>query len=295
MSSRHNVLIVEDDAAAAEDLAEIVSSLNCESVVTDNHREAQQLLEQSAFCLVLLDLEIKAERDSIKGHTAHGKALLREIRNTLGGNRGVTFWTPVIIVSGQANEIDAAIAMVATEGADDVIRKPFFSLEDVVRRITGAIDSAGRKTHDHCEAATAGKPGKKTTRTLRITGVSYGPRAEVLINEVATRLTVSAMKILLRLAIAQRRGDMVHKSILGAKLDEGFKAISRLREQLRPALGQEDDIVANDHQGRYSLKPDVVIIGCDTAALKSLRDMEIDGLATELSALLFPAGKSDGG
>src|SRR5579871_2194867 len=58
MKTRHIALVVEDDQETAEDLGEILRSLDCDSNVVDN-RDALTTLEARRFCLILLDLQIK--------------------------------------------------------------------------------------------------------------------------------------------------------------------------------------------------------------------------------------------
>ena len=108
MAGRHHVLIVEDDKATADDLAEVLRSIGCDCVAVASHQEALQALRQTAFCLILLDLQIKHAPDAIKGHVEHGKALLREIRQMHSDHSGLPYWLPVLVVSGFASEVPAA-------------------------------------------------------------------------------------------------------------------------------------------------------------------------------------------
>jgi DNA-binding NtrC family response regulator len=75
MKGRHISLVVEDDGETAEDLVEILRSIDSDAVVVDNAEGARSALQNNSFCLILLDLQIKSEPDSIKGHVEHGKAL----------------------------------------------------------------------------------------------------------------------------------------------------------------------------------------------------------------------------
>ena len=148
MKERHIALIVEDDRETAEDLVEILRSIDCDSVVTDNRDEALVELQNKSFCLILLDLQIKGAPDSIKGHIEYGKALLRKIREKHGDHNGTAFWVPVLIVSGFAREVDEAVDIMK-DGASDVIQKPLNSRQ-VSERIRHALQAAGRQTHERC-------------------------------------------------------------------------------------------------------------------------------------------------
>lgn len=100
MRQRHIALVVEDDKEMAEDLSEILRSIDCASVIVDNSEAALVELQKKRFCLILLDLQIKSEADAIKGHVEHGKGLLRKIREKHGDHNGTAYWLPVLIVSG---------------------------------------------------------------------------------------------------------------------------------------------------------------------------------------------------
>ena len=284
--SEHFVLIVEDDEANAEDLAQIVTSMGYRSQRTDNGAGARELMAQESYCLILLDLEIRQRSDSIKGHVAHGVELLRDMRQRYGGNRGASFWTPVIVISAHANDVDTVVSMMKGNGADDVIRKPIRTV-DVVGRIREALKNAGRSLHESC---TARAPSAESgcAIVLRISGVPIGRRAIVACGEHRAPLSVAAMKLLLRLALAQHKGTVVHKAELGTRGDDGSRAISRLREQLRPAVG-ETVVIDNDHHGGYKLKADIAIGECNAEALKAMGDIEINSLSLELSALMARA------
>ncbi len=279
---KHLVLIVEDDPAAAHDLSEVVASMDADVVLTDNYTEALRLVSERDFCTVLLDLEIKRDSDSIKGHRVHGTALIREIRSHYGGKHGSSFRTPIVVVSGHANEVDAAVTMMK-DGADDIIRKPL-NLHELETRVRAAFNSAGRSSHAECAAAVV-RANERNGLVLRISGERKGERALVTIADRTAPLTAGAMKVLLQLAIAFQERRMVSKEVLGAKQHEGFRAISRLREQLRTA-GDRGDIIANDRRGGYSLRSEVTVVACNAEALKALEDKDIDRLAAQLEALL---------
>ena len=279
MTTRHLGLVVEDDPATAENLLEIVASLDCDAKSTDNKHSAIALLAEHVFCFILLDLQIKAEPDSIKGHTAHGNALLREVRRRYGGNRGSTFWTPILIISGYAEEVDAAVEMMKN-GADDIIRKPPVT-EDVSKRIRAALQQAGREVHAAC-CAKACPPSLSSEVVIGFPADREGRRTRVTISGRDVLLPDSSLKVLLHLAVAHENGQYVHKRVLGARDDQGFKGISRLRDAFRPVLAKGTDLIDNDRHGGYSLVKSVMINGCDVDKLRSIGDVDIKHLAEKL-------------
>jgi CheY-like chemotaxis protein len=282
MSSRHSALIVEDDEENATDLSQLVSAIGCDSVRTDNHRDALTLIEEQRFCLVLLDLEIKESPDSIKGHKVHGSRLIEAVRRRYGLNKRSLFWTPILVITAHGKE-GPGVERMMRDGADHVIGKPL-DLADIETRIRTALEEAGRPTHDACISATS-KAEEKARFVLRITGERRGKRAVITLANRKIELTKGALFVLLHLAIARLQGGVVSNVTLGAKQHEGFRPVSRLREQLQPS-GEYANIVTNDRHGGYTLKAEVTVAECDADGLKWLCDQELSDLAAKLAALL---------
>jgi DNA-binding response OmpR family regulator len=279
MKERHIALIVEDDKETAEDLVDILRSIDCVSVVVDNSEGALVELERKSFCLILLDLQIKNAEDSIKGHVEHGKGLLRKIRERHSEHNGIPLWLPVIIVSGFAREFDKALD-VMKDGASDVIRKPFDSGQ-VSERIRRALQVSGRQTHDKCHEPPTQGPNLKGGVVIAIPGDRIRHRTGVTVASKPVNLTDASLKILLHLIVAQRNGVPVHKVDLGAKDEQGFKGISNLRNELRQVLGQVE-IIDNDYHGNYSFKNTVSIGNCAVDKLLKIGDQTISSLAKQL-------------
>jgi DNA-binding response OmpR family regulator len=285
MAGRHQVLIVEDDKPIADDLAEVMRSIGCDCLAVASYQEALQALKQTSFCLILLDLQIKFGSDAIKGHVEHGKALLREIRQMHGDHSGLPYWLPVLIVSGFASEVPAAVE-VMKDGASDVIQKPLSSQEisDKVRR---ALEASGRLTHDRCGE----KPPQQLATpngevVVSIPGDRVRRRTRVTIGRNELDLTDSLLRLLLHLIVAHGDGGGVHKTELGANAEQGFKGISNLRNELKRALGPNVDIIANDYHGTYSLTDSVKIGSCDIQKLLAIGDATISALANRLARQL---------
>jgi len=280
MKQRHAALIVEDDTASAEDLVEIVSSIDCSSVVVDNCEDALLRLESESFCFVLLDLQIKSTAGAIKGHIEHGKALLRKVRQKHGEHNGIPFWLPVLVLSGYAREADAAVE-VMKYGASDVIQKPLNS-QQVSDRIRRALETSGREGHEMCgEPPSAQRLNPQGDITIAIPGDRVGRRTRVMVASTPVNLTDGALRVLLHLMVAQRRGTPVNKVDLGATKEQGFKGVSILRDQLRQALG-DANIIKNHYHGNYTLTEDVTIGQCAFDKLREIGDTTISQLAAQL-------------
>jgi DNA-binding response OmpR family regulator len=294
VTERHRALIVEDHVALAEELAEILRSIECESVLVDNRHDALAALQTSTFCLVLLDLQIKAKPDSIKGHVEQGNALLREMRRMHSDHSGRCHWLPVVIVSGFAREVEAVLE-VMKDGANDVIQKPFSS-RDVSQTIRQVLERSGRVNHEFCgEKPPPRIPDLGQRIILSIPGHRDRRRSIVRLGARSTTLTDASLKVLLHLMVGFLNGTPVHKTDLGASDDKGFKGISVLREALKGALPEGTDIIANDYNGNYSLTDVVVVGSCDTDGLLELADQKIAALARQLRRHLdAQQQKSDG-
>jgi DNA-binding response OmpR family regulator len=293
MKGRHLALVVEDDRPIADELAEILKSLDCESVIADNKRAALAELQSHQFCFILLDLEIKSDSDSIKGHTEHGHSLLREIRRARPEHTGFCHWLPVLIVSGFAREVPAAVD-VMKDGANDIIQKPFIA-RDVSAKIRSALERSGRPSHDLCGDRPAPRPTELLNGIhLAIPGERVRRRTRILIGSQHIDLPNSCLKVLLHLMIARESGKRVHKRTLGASDDQGFKGISVLREALKPALQDDVNIIVNHYHGFYSLIDEVTVGSCNAKKLAEIGDAEITELARELERRLDARPKSEG-
>jgi FixJ family two-component response regulator len=285
MAGRHQVLIVEDDKATADDLADVLRSIGCDCLAVASYQEALQALRQTSFCMILLDLQIKFASDAIKGHVEHGKALLRGIRQMHGDHSGLPFWLPVLIVSGFASEVPAAVE-VMKDGASDVIQKPLsgHEISDKVRR---ALEASGRLTHDRCgERPRQHVANPSGEIVVSIPGDRVRRRTRIMIGRTGLDLTDSLLRLLLHLIVAHGAGGGVHKTDLGANAEQGFKGISNLRNELKPALGPDVDIIANDYHGTYSLTAGVKIGSCDIQKLRAIGDATISELADRLAKQL---------
>ena len=277
MKERHIALVVENDRETAEDLVEILKSIDCLSVVVDNVEDALSAFQKSSFCFVLLDLQIKSAADSIKGHVEHGKAFLRKVREKCVDHNGTTFWLPVLIVSGFAREVNEAVDIMK-DGASDVIQKPFDSRQ-VSEAIRRALKVSGREEHDRCHEPPQTQSLKaKDGIVIAIPGNRIGRRTRVTIGTRALELPDFTLKVLLHLMVAHRKGKPVNKRDMGATDDQGFKGISILRNELKPILGTLD-IIKSHYHGDYSFEPSVIIGECAVEKLCEIGDRTISGLA----------------
>jgi CheY-like chemotaxis protein len=295
VSQPHRALIVEDEAEAAADLVEVARTCGCEGVIATNRRDASAKLDQAAFCIILLDLQIKAEPDSIRGHFEHGKLFLREARGRYPQLFGAKHSLPIVVLSGFASETEAAVA-VMRDGASDVVQK-LSTREYKADRIHEALEAAGRTSHRACEELSGALAPVNTVNelTLSIPGEQEGRRVVVRLGQRRAKLTHGALKVLLHLVKARLSDSLVHKIDLGARNDQGFRGVSILRNELGKAYdGDEKELVTNDQRGSYGLADRVKVGQVDTEKLERLGDQEITKLAHEIRRLSAPVEKSAG-
>ena len=281
MTERHRVLIIEDDRATADDLAEFARALDCDPVVVDNKRDALAAFEQGEICLVLLDLEIKREPGSLRGHFEVGNSLLREIRALYSEHVDNSYRLPIIVVSGYVGERDAVLEIMKN-GASDILEKPL-DPSGVSRRVREGLERSGRARHAACRTM----PNRRSTPSgawiLSIPGDRMAQRTRILLRGTPIELVDSDLKTLLHLVVAKVHGARgVHKTVLGARDHEGFRGISNLRHALKPALPPGASIIGNDHAGNYWLTDDVAVSGWDADKLLAVDDATIARLVEQL-------------
>lgn len=284
MSARHVVLLVEDEKELAAELTDLLKSLGHDVLHAATQEEAQKLLETREFCYVLLDLQIKVAPDSIKARVEAGLALLEAIRKRWPQRNGKDHHAlQILVMSGHAKE-HQYVVKAFQEGANDFLQKPLSDNQPRLdERIREALRKSGRETHDRCAHLAAGDAGVAKVR-LNVTGKQIVKRTEILLDDKSAPLTNSSFVILMHLLVARAKDDKgwVHKSELGASSDQGWKGVSRLRDETAPHLPKKTDLTENDKSGYYRLNPEVAVEKIDFDALEAHWDGRIKKLAAEL-------------
>jgi len=153
MAGRHTALIVEDEPEMAAEIADLVRSFGHEHAHAETLADAMACLDQGGFCYVLLDLQIKADSQSIRPRVESGMSLLREIRRRFPRRRtNDMHLVPVLVVSGHGKEPKNIIGAFR-DGIDDFIMKPLsLDSQDIGTKIRRCLELAGRGGHDACDA-----------------------------------------------------------------------------------------------------------------------------------------------
>jgi len=151
LSSAERILLVDDEAAEAELLAEYISKMGFEVEIASNGDEMYQRIESFDPHCLLLDLELPGK---------HGLGLLSELRQA-------NYKFGIIITTGTGVDVDMIVGL--ESGADDYVEKPINPREllarmrSVLRRVTSlqeAVDEAN-------VAAFEGYTLDMTSHTLR--------------------------------------------------------------------------------------------------------------------------------
>jgi CheY-like chemotaxis protein len=289
MSARHVVLLVEDEPELAEELGDLLRSLGHDVLHAPTQNEAQAIVEKGGFCYVLLDLQIKVAPDSIKPRVEAGLALLVALRKRFPQRNARDHHAlQVIVMSGHAKE-HQVVVKAFQEGADDFLQKPLGENRPRIdERIRDALKKAGRDEHEKCaEVATSDQTTAGARVRLAVSGRPVAKRTEILLDEKSALLTNSSFLIFMHLLVGRAKDDKgwVHKTTLGASSDQGWKGVSRLRDEVIAFLPKKTDLTENDKSGYYRINPEVVVERIDLAALEAHWDGRIRKLATELKSL----------
>lgn len=137
-ASDHRALVVDDDSAVVDEVAEILTSMGHDFDTAGSQEEARKLLKANTYTYVLLDLQIPVRAGCGKPRVQNGENLLEEIA-------AASTALPVIVMtdlSAETPNVAVKIMRLATsiarKGAADFIDKPFptagRTLDRVIRK-----------------------------------------------------------------------------------------------------------------------------------------------------------------
>jgi DNA-binding response OmpR family regulator len=210
------IMVVEDDDATREFLADHLRADSYGVVAASTGREAFNLLQMKDCDLVLLDVMLP---------DASGYELCRRLRSADGLAQRIDPNLPVILVTGRTSETDRVRGF--ARGADDYVVKPFH-YEELVARIGAVLRrSSGRRDE-----------GILQTGELRIDPVSR----EVSLDGRPIELSAKEFALLRTLAAEPTRvftKEELLRDVWGFKLMGSTRTLdshaSRLRRKLTPS------------------------------------------------------------
>jgi DNA-binding response OmpR family regulator len=129
------VLIVEDDDATRTFLGDNLTADGYDVLVTDSARDGLRLLERKYPDLALIDLALP---------DGSGYDLIRAVRDADGVATRIDPFTPMVIVTGSAGELDRVRGF--ERGCDDYVTKPF-SYPELRWRLAALLRRANQRRH----------------------------------------------------------------------------------------------------------------------------------------------------
>jgi two-component system OmpR family response regulator len=134
--TRRHVLVVDDDAATREQVANYLTLNDFRVTPAENARQMMEVLQEEPIDLVALELTLRGE----DGHQLASR--LRE-----------TSKVPIIIVTSRAEEADRVMGLEL--GADDYVTKPF-STRELLARIRAVM-----RRYRNCESVPDRNPAAR--------------------------------------------------------------------------------------------------------------------------------------
>lgn len=220
------ILLVDDEPLMLASLKAIVDYGGFKSESVSTGLEAIDVLRESAFDAMILDLGLP---------DLEGGELLRAVR-------GYTH-IPVIVISGQNSDMDRVRALDA--GADDFVPKPFLPIE-LIARLRAALRRSREPTHAG-RAARDARPVQPLLLSSEDQSAEFAGRSVQLTNSqfrIMQRLLAEPGEIVSREAVLEALG--AGSEMRDARLADVH--ISHLRQKLRDLLRVMDPLVS--HRGR---------------------------------------------
>lgn len=281
---KHVVLVVEDDHDMAYELGERLAALGYEHIHVETQEAALVELEKDRFCCVLLDLELKRARDSIKADISVGQGLLVQIRARYPArNAHGKHCVQILIVSGHKHTRYVTDAF--KSDANDFIVKSA-RLSSLEEKLRSALLTSDRRDHAECAAITRAAQITRAATGPHITiiGREVGSQRQVQINDKIIGLSPELFLMLLRLVAARlvTKDGWVHAHDLG--IDKpGSKQFSRLKERLEPVFGE--DPFEKNNRGSRRIALHIEVPRFDTTHLEGTGEERIEREVKSIRAI----------
>ena len=174
--SRRRILVVEDESAIAEPLAEALAQEGFLPTVVGSGGDALDAHHRERYDVVLLDLMLP---------DLDGREVAREIRSSSD--------VPIIIVSARGEEVDRIVGLEL--GADDYVVKPF-SAKELAARIRAVLRR--------------GRAVRERTEPIQVADVSLHPARRV-VTKAGKPLELAAREFDLLHLLIRHAGEVVRR------------------------------------------------------------------------------------
>jgi two-component system, OmpR family, response regulator len=161
--TRGHVLVVDDDAATREQVANYLTLNDFRVTPAENARQMMEVLQEEPVDLVALELALRGQ---------DGQQLASRLRETSKG--------PIIIVTSRAEEADRVMGLEL--GADDYVTKPF-STRELLARIRAVM-----RRYRNCESVPDRKPA---VRAYHFAGWTLNVPLHTLRSPTGERVAIS--------------------------------------------------------------------------------------------------------
>lgn len=204
------ILIVEDEKAIANLIDMNLTACGYQCVTVNDGLAAADLIEQSAFDLILLDIMLPG---------ANGFELMEQIRPT---------GTPVIFITARGSVNDRVQGLRA--GADDYLVKPF-EIVELIARVESVLRRAG-----------------KTEERYVIDDVVVEPKS-MLVTRGGVPITLTHKEYELLLLFVRNRNialfrDTIYERVWENEYTGDSRTVDLHVQRLRKKLGWQDKLVA---------------------------------------------------
>ena len=227
------ILLVEDDSAIAEMLAESLAEAGFSVEAVGSGAEMDQALRRAAVDLILLDVLLPGE---------DGLSICRRLRASTA--------VPIIMVTALGHEVDRIIGLEI--GADDYVAKPF-NTRELIARIRALLRRA------RPAAARGG------ARSYRFAGWRLYPAERQLTSAEGVRVTTTSAEFDLLLAFCQNPGrilsrdqllELTHGGLAGPIERSVDVHVSRIRQKIEPDP-RDPTLIKTVRLGGYVFTPEV--------------------------------------
>jgi CheY-like chemotaxis protein len=257
------ILVVEDDKGIRELLADRLARY--EPAFAACQSDCYELLQSTAFDLVLLDLRLPRTELDMKPSNRVGIDILGEIRKRRLTKRGSAMLLPVVVMTAYGSERLSAEVLVEN-GANDYIPKPFGPGEDLEHKIERALLGEGALVPAANMVGTTVRIAfHPTDEQVRIESLSYRGAHHGLLRVLGDLYVRDLQALLSPEKFAGIRGeDLADELAISGKAARArvVKFRQQVKQDFRERLGRalgDNDIVENtrDWHG-YRLNPYVV-------------------------------------
>jgi two-component system, OmpR family, response regulator len=232
---RARVLLVEDDSAILQMLADVFAESGFIVSLADSGEAMNSALEQDAIDVVVLDIMLPGE---------DGLSICRRLRAESN--------VPILMLTALGEDVDRIVGLEI--GADDYVTKPFNPRELIarVRAVLRRVRSPDPRT-------------RVRDRPMRFSGWRIFPAERRLLNPDGVRITTTSAEFDLLLAFCQNPGQVLSREQL-LELTHGGLAgpversvdvhVSRIRQKIEPDP-RDPTLIKTVRLGGYIFTPEV--------------------------------------